>query len=139
MKKLAVSVFAVAVWLVIPQRAHAIGDCYGAIVDGYGGVEVCVEAAPVLNADGTVGLEVDASCQFHEFAFINCEQTVISPDAKRVDATGFVPNQGFPPPCVDPSTGTIRSEGGELGTVYIDGTPVPLTIPGFVLGSTSGC
>ena len=53
--------------------------------------------------------------------------------------TGFVPADDFTPPTVDPATGSVRSEGGFVGTLWIDGKEFPLRLAPFCVGDPGFC
>ncbi len=52
--------------------------------------------------------------------------------------TGFVPNPQFPLPCYDPASGEVRSSGGTVGTLYVNGAETPVNIPPFFVGNPNG-
>lgn len=92
---------------------------------------VCVTARP--NIDGTtVAPYVWAGC-----AIGNDLACAIKP--VNVGTTGFVPNPSFPTPAIDPATGSIKVYAGTVGTLYVNGIAVPVSVPEICVGDPSFC
>jgi hypothetical protein len=125
-----------ALTTVAPAAAHADPVCRVEQVTAGSQLEVtlCVD----LGADGTT---------VAPFVTLSCTS---SPDLGPPSAcagttvgrgkTGFVPNPAYPPPVVDPATGSVRVYDGVIGTLWYGGTPVAdVPIRGFCEGDPEFC
>lgn len=91
-----------------------------------------------LGASGTtVTPSVTVECRFWELITdFQCTGNPVEPGT-----FGFVPSPSLPTPVVDPATGSVKSSGGTIGTLYLGSSvaPVPLVFPPFCVGDPTFC
>jgi hypothetical protein len=131
----AVAVGGLAV-LTTPAHATPVGPvCRQAALNGSNVVIVCV-AADLGESGTTVAPTIVVGCRITNGSF--CYRAVPNP-LVQLGTTGFVPNVAYPLPVVDPATGSVHVFAGTIGTLYVNGTAVPLATVDFCVGDPSFC
>jgi hypothetical protein len=132
---LAMAVAAAAI--ATPAHATPIGPiCRQVAQDGNNIVLVCV-AGDLGESGTTVAPTLGIGCSFGTNP--TCELLFSDYPQVSIGTTGFVPNPSYTVPAVDPATGTVHVFAGTVGTLYVDGTPIPVGTPDLCIGDPSVC
>jgi hypothetical protein len=100
---------------------------------------VCAAAALALNQNGmTVAPSGGFGCTLSTDGTPNDPCAAIA-GSIRGQTTGFTPGPGLAAPRVDPATGTVQSDGGTVGTVYVEGSARDVTAPPVCVGDPNVC
>lgn len=126
-------VAAVAVSFAPAAHATPVGPvCREVASHGTNVVSVCVRADP-HESGTTVEPTVSVDCT------VGSERICAMVTGETPGKTGFVRGAAYPLPTVDPATGTVHVYTGTIGTLWVNGTAIPLGTRDFCVGDPTAC
>ena len=118
--------------LATAPAASAETICREATLEDYSVAVVCA-IADLNNSGATVAPYVWVGC-----AFAN-GSGYCTIDPVSLGRTGVAPSSILPTIYLDPTTLTVYSNGGSIGTVWVNGKPVSVSLPPFCVGDPTIC
>jgi hypothetical protein len=115
-----------------PADASVAPTCRVATVGGDYVASVCFEFNAGLSGTTVSPSLYVAGCAYDP-ALCNAGETTY------VGKTGFVVSHGIRGLEIDTASGSVKWDGGTLGTAYINGKGKPVSVPGFCVGTVAFC